>query len=85
MFAEWLATGWGMGYAIVAAVGSSQMSPVWSLAATITAVSILLYMSVAVLERGHRPAPDAASTLTPKSSFMLPIVRKCPCRDSNTF
>ena len=51
MIAEWLATGRGMGYAIVAAVGSSQMSLVWSLAATITAVSILLYMSVAIVER----------------------------------
>ncbi|GAA1695912.1 ABC transporter permease [Microbacterium sediminicola] len=51
MIAEWLATGRGMGYAIVAAVGSSEMSLVWSLAATITAVSIVLYNLVAIVER----------------------------------
>lgn len=51
MIAEWLATGRGMGYAIVAAVGSSQMSLVWSLAVVITAVSLILYMGVGIAER----------------------------------
>ncbi|MET0672812.1 MAG: ABC transporter permease subunit [Microbacterium pygmaeum] len=51
MIAEWLATGRGMGYAIVAAVGASQMSLVWTLAVVITAVSLLLYMGVGIVER----------------------------------
>lgn len=51
MIAEWLATGRGMGYGIVAAVGSSQMSLVWTLAVVITAVSLLLYMAVGIVER----------------------------------
>ncbi|WP_353808802.1 ABC transporter permease [Agromyces sp. SYSU T00194] len=51
MIAEWLATGRGMGYAIVAAVGSSQMSLVWTLAVVVTITSILLYMVVSVVER----------------------------------
>lgn len=51
MIAEWLATGRGMGYAIVAAVGSSQMSLVWTLAVVITATSLLLYMGVSIVER----------------------------------
>lgn len=51
MIAEWLATGRGMGYAIVAAVGSSQMSLVWTLAVVATAVSLTIYMAVSVVER----------------------------------
>jgi ABC-type nitrate/sulfonate/bicarbonate transport system permease component len=51
MLAEWLASGRGMGYAIVAAVGSSQMSLVWALAVVVTAVSILIYMLIGVIER----------------------------------
>lgn len=51
MIAEWLATGRGMGYAIVAAVGSSQMSLVWALAVVATATSLILYMGVGVVER----------------------------------
>lgn len=51
MIAEWLATGRGMGYAIVAAVGSSQMSLVWTLAVVVTITSILFYMVVSIIER----------------------------------
>ncbi|MDI2099133.1 ABC transporter permease [Ruicaihuangia caeni] len=47
---EWLATGSGIGRAIIAAVAQAKMSEVWTLAAVITLVSIVLYMTVATIE-----------------------------------
>lgn len=50
LIAEWLATGQGVGRAIVSALGQAKMNEVWAMTVTITAVSILLYMAVGLIE-----------------------------------
>ncbi len=47
---EWLATGQGIGYAIVSAIGRARPSEVWTYVALITVVSIVIYNIVAMLE-----------------------------------
>jgi ABC-type nitrate/sulfonate/bicarbonate transport system permease component len=50
LLVEWLATGQGIGYAIVSAIGRARPSEVWTYVALITAVSIVLYNILAMLE-----------------------------------
>lgn len=50
LLVEWLATGQGIGYAIVSAIGRARPSEVWTYVALITAVSIILYNVVALFE-----------------------------------
>ena len=50
LLVEWLATGQGIGYAIVSAIGRARPSEVWTYVALITVVSIVLYNIVAMLE-----------------------------------
>ena len=50
LLVEWLATGQGIGYAIVSAIGRARPSEVWTYVALITIVSIVLYNIVALLE-----------------------------------
>jgi ABC-type nitrate/sulfonate/bicarbonate transport system permease component len=50
LLVEWLATGQGIGYAIVSAIGRARPSEVWTYVAVITVVSIVLYNILAVLE-----------------------------------
>ncbi len=60
LLAEWLATGKGVGYAVVSAAARSQIGKVWALVVVITLVSLLLYLiaqlvEAAVLSRFGRP------------------------------
>jgi len=63
LIAEWLATGEGIGRAIVSAMGQAKISEVWALGVVITAVSIVLYMLVGLAESlilarmGVKPEP----------------------------
>jgi ABC-type nitrate/sulfonate/bicarbonate transport system permease component len=50
LLVEWLATGSGIGYGIVSAVGRAKASEVWAYVVVITVVSIVLYNLVALLE-----------------------------------
>jgi len=50
LLVEWLATGSGIGYAIVSAIGRAKTSEVWAYVVVITVVSILLYNLVSLLE-----------------------------------
>lgn len=50
LLVEWLATGQGIGYAIVSAIGRARPAEVWTYVALITVVSIILYNIVALLE-----------------------------------
>jgi ABC-type nitrate/sulfonate/bicarbonate transport system permease component len=50
LLVEWLATGQGIGYAIVSAIGRARPSEVWTYVALITVVSIVVYNIVALLE-----------------------------------
>lgn len=50
LLVEWLATGQGIGYAIVSAIGRARPSEVWTYVALITVVSIVLYNILAMLE-----------------------------------
>lgn len=61
LLAEWLATGRGVGYAVVSAASRSQINRVWALVVVITLVSLLLYLlaqlvEAAVLDRFGAPA-----------------------------
>jgi ABC-type nitrate/sulfonate/bicarbonate transport system permease component len=64
LLVEWLATGQGIGYAIVSAIGRARPSEVWTYVALITIVSIVLYNIVALLEEsvlakyGHSSATN---------------------------
>jgi ABC-type nitrate/sulfonate/bicarbonate transport system permease component len=64
LLVEWLATGQGIGYAIVSAIGRARPSEVWTYVALITIVSIVLYNIVALLEEsvlakyGHSSAAN---------------------------
>lgn len=50
LLAEWLATGEGIGYAVVSAAGRSQIGKVWALVVVITLVSLLLYLVAQLIE-----------------------------------
>ena len=50
LLVEWLATGSGIGYGIVSAVGRAKANEVWAYVVVITVVSIVLYNLVALLE-----------------------------------
>jgi len=50
LLVEWLATGQGIGYAIVSAIGRAKTSEVWAYVVVITVASILIYNLVALLE-----------------------------------
>lgn len=51
LLVEWLATGQGIGYGIISAVGRAKANEVWAYVVVITVVSILLYNLVELLER----------------------------------
>ena len=50
LLVEWLATGTGIGYGIVSAVGRAKASEVWAYVVVITVVSIVLYNLLALIE-----------------------------------
>ena len=50
LLVEWLATGQGIGYAIISAVGRAKTTEVWTYVVVITLVSILLYNLVGLIE-----------------------------------
>lgn len=50
LIAEWLATGDGVGYAVVSAIGRARNTEVWALVVTITFVSLVLYTVAQVVE-----------------------------------
>ncbi len=50
LIAEWLATGQGIGYGVVSALGRAQNTTVWALVVVITLVSLALYTLAQVLE-----------------------------------
>ena len=50
LLVEWLATGSGIGYGIISAVGRAKTNEVWAYVVVITVVSILLYNLVELLE-----------------------------------
>lgn len=50
LLVEWLATGQGIGYGIISAVGRAKTNEVWAYVVVITVVSILLYNLVGLLE-----------------------------------
>lgn len=50
LLVEWLATGQGIGYAIISAVGRAKTNEVWAYVVAITFVSILLYNIVGLIE-----------------------------------
>lgn len=50
LLVEWLATGQGVGYGIISAVGRAKTNEVWAYVVVITIVSILLYNLVALVE-----------------------------------
>lgn len=50
LIAEWLATGDGIGFAVVSAAGQSKNNEVWALVIVVTLVSLLLYTVAQVLE-----------------------------------
>jgi sulfonate transport system permease protein len=51
MLAEWLATGQGLGYAIMTSIGTADYDGLWARVALLTAASALLYTAVAAAER----------------------------------
>ncbi|WKN49526.1 ABC transporter permease [Nocardioides sp. Arc9.136] len=64
LLAEWLATGKGIGYAVVSAANRSQNARVWALVVTVTVTALLLYLlaqlvEAAVLSRFGRTATSA--------------------------
>lgn len=50
LLAEWLATGTGVGHAVAAAKSTVQFSLLWSLAVTVTLVSLIVYNLVQIAE-----------------------------------
>lgn len=50
LLAQWLATGEGIGYAVVSAVSRSQNTRVWALVVVITLISLVLYMLAQLVE-----------------------------------
>lgn len=51
VIAEWLATGTGLGYIMTTAANQSQYALLWATIVAITAVSVILYNVVGVVER----------------------------------
>lgn len=51
LLVEWLATGQGIGYGIISAVGRAKANEVWAYVVVITVVSILLYNLVELVEK----------------------------------
>lgn len=51
LLAEWLATGKGIGYAIISAVSRAKNNEVWAAVVVITLASIILYSLVSLLEQ----------------------------------
>lgn len=68
LIAEWLATGKGVGYAVVSALGRARNTEVWALVVTITVVSLVLYTIAQVVESfvlarfGHASASAPRAT-----------------------
>ncbi len=50
LIAEWLATGQGIGYGVVSALGRAQNDKVWALVVVVTVVSLVLYTLAQALE-----------------------------------
>jgi len=50
LLVEWLATGQGIGYAIISAVGRAKTNEVWAYVVVITLISIIIYNLVGLLE-----------------------------------
>ncbi len=50
LLVEWLATGQGIGYAVISAVGRAKTNEVWAYVVVITLVSIIIYNLVGLLE-----------------------------------
>lgn len=50
LLAEWLATGKGVGYAVVSAAARSQVNRVWALVVVITLASLVLYLVAQLVE-----------------------------------
>ena len=51
LIAEWLATGEGIGYGVVSAVGRAQNTKVWALVVVVTLASLVLYTLAQLLEQ----------------------------------
>ncbi|MCC2315474.1 ABC transporter permease [Cellulomonas xiejunii] len=51
LIAEWLATGGGIGYGVVSAVGRAQNTKVWALVVVVTLASLVLYTIAQLLEQ----------------------------------
>ncbi len=62
LIAEWLATGKGIGGAIVAAIGQAEINQVWAMGVVITVVSIVLYAVVGLGESAVLRAMGADSS-----------------------
>ena len=50
LIAEWLATGQGIGYGVVSALGRAQNDKVWALVVVVTVVSLVLYTLAQAVE-----------------------------------
>jgi ABC-type nitrate/sulfonate/bicarbonate transport system permease component len=50
LLAEWLATGGGIGGAVNGMITSAQFSALWAAVVTVTAVSLILYNGVQIVE-----------------------------------
>jgi ABC-type nitrate/sulfonate/bicarbonate transport system permease component len=66
LLAEWLATGKGLGYLMLAAVTTFELDRMWTGVTIVTVASILLYTLISVIEQLtlSRYAPDQSRTLT---------------------
>ncbi|WP_129336449.1 ABC transporter permease [Cellulomonas endophytica] len=51
LIAEWLATGGGIGYGVVSAVGRAQNTKVWALVVVVTLASLVLYTVAQLVEQ----------------------------------
>jgi ABC-type nitrate/sulfonate/bicarbonate transport system permease component len=62
LLSEWLATGQGLGYAILQSQALSQYADMWARVAVVTLLSVLLYKLIGAVERGvlarFAPAPS---------------------------
>ena len=66
LLAEWLATGKGLGYLMLAAVTTFELDRMWTGVTIVTVASILLYTLISVIEQLtlSRYAPEQSRTLT---------------------
>ena len=51
VLAEWLATGNGLGYALISDVSTADYSALWTRVALATCYSLLLYNAIGMVER----------------------------------